>query len=1061
MELAIRYFADSTAGLVVIVNGWFACPRRPARPPFDPYPTPATERGTRCGARTRAGRAGTHSGLFVAPISSFLLFLPLILSAATPDKVLPVINEVNRNDPVGQQPYEMTWVQREEHPQTLVDFEDMAGWKLELYNGASGELRRTREQQMWGQYVAKIAYSGSIDGARVVARPPKPVPIPGQPDCVEFWAYGDRLRSAPTGTTLAAGEGVIYLSILLQDAAGNEHRIQATDMRWRGWWLVHRKLSAELQSAIAWPAAVSGIELEMGRLADRRQVFCDSLAFYREALKPLNLKPQPKRNLRPFRGQIVGLNTGVGTLPFPTREETILPSNFEKDFRNAVLRTAPGRFELHYQGRDATVVYEYRPRTGTLGEITVRVANGAPFRPLDRGGVRMAGVPPATPTSGELVYASLKDNAVEASFRFGSQIVDYKLQIWQKSLVLDVWCDGGQAAELLFGRVAGVANPRLIAVPYITYGRFNPRVLISGDGPQRTFTSVWFDWYRSNATEPIFPAEARAAAGEAEINGGLRYVAKTDGVRNNLYDRVFVTVSPVYEETLPTVANPPSLRQAEGKQVVWTVTSPETFTKDHQRCRRIRSYGLDKIMQHSHEVTWRDDTDSYTMRLHAAPQKGGDKMLQWYIKAQNDLGWLQGVYTNYCDFAPVNSNWNPDFVQRWPDGEWRRAWYRTYALKPAKAVEMDEYHAPRIKEKFGVKMSYTDVHTDNPPPWEYCDFDARVPGAGTFAATFYAYGQLLLNDQRIYGPSQSESTFQWLFAGLQSGGYGWVYTDINLLTHPVDVAFRIHKLNPLECDYGMGATNYYLSRLDPEWRTSPRRRDYVDLFLATTIAYGNMGWLVADWGLDDPFGVEVLARSYYMMQQLQQQYAFERPKVIEYAARDGRFLSPSRAHATGDLAASRLHVEYENGTHVYVNRGTSGEWTVKDHQGRAVSLPVNGWLAFNPKDKIYEYSASMGGRRIDFVNAPEYEFLDGRGQWTEQGSLGVTGSAALRRKSRGALEVTDIYGNNRLAFRTGRAGVLRAFDPEGRLLGEVATSSSRSGWHEFTPLTGARTYVFE
>ena len=125
---------------------------------------------------------------------------------------------------------------------------------------------------------------------------------------------------------------------------------------------------------------------------------------------------------------------------------------------------------------------------------------------------------------------------------------------------------------------------------------------------------------------------------------------KTDGKRNNLYERIFITNSPVYEEVLPTIANPPSLRQKEGKQVVWTVTAPDTFQDDHERCRAIRAYGLDKIMQHSHEVTWRDDGDSFTMRLHAAPQKGGDAMLQWYIKAQNALGWLQGVYTQLHGF---------------------------------------------------------------------------------------------------------------------------------------------------------------------------------------------------------------------------------------------------------------------------------------------------------------------------------------------------------------------------------------------------------------------------
>jgi hypothetical protein len=138
--------------------------------------------------------------------------------------------------------------------------------------------------------------------------------------------------------------------------------------------------------------------------------------------------------------------------------------------------------------------------------------------------------------------------------------------------------------------------------------------------------------------------------------------------------------------------------------VIWTVTAAESFQKDHERCREIRSYGMDKIMQHSHEVTWRDEADSFTMRLHASPQKGGDAALQWYVKAQNDLGWLQGVYTNYTDFCPTNTNWSPDHVQREPGGEWRRAWPRNYGLKPAKSVEMDDYYAQRIQEKYGTKM---------------------------------------------------------------------------------------------------------------------------------------------------------------------------------------------------------------------------------------------------------------------------------------------------------------------------------------------------------------------
>ena len=103
----------------------------------------------------------------------------------------------------------------------------------------------------------------------------------------------------------------------------------------------------------------------------------------------------------------------------------------------------------------------------------------------------------------------------------------------------------------------------------------------------------------------------------------------------------------------------------------------------------------------------------------------------------------------------------------------------------------------------------------------------------------------------------------------------------------------LNKLHPLECDYGMGYTDFYLSRLDPKWKDSPKRRDYVDLFLATTIGYGNMGWLVTEFDAETPFGHEAMVRSYYKMQQLQQQYAFVRPKTIEYRAADGRFLGES------------------------------------------------------------------------------------------------------------------------------------------------------------------------
>ncbi|MCP5111119.1 MAG: hypothetical protein GY953_09810 [bacterium] len=283
---------------------------------------------------------------------------------------------------------------------------------------------------------------------------------------------------------------------------------------------------------------------------------------------------------------------------------------------------------------------------------------------------------------------------------------------------------------------------------------------------------------------------------------------------------------------------------------------------------------------------------------------------------------------------------------------------------------------------------------------------------------------------------------------------------MNLLTHPLDSTFMLMKIHPLECDYGMGYTSYYLRQMDPKWKESPKKREYVDLFLATTIGYGNMGWLVKDWELDTEFGVEAMARSYYMMQQLQQQYAFTPPKKIEYADSGGKFLSASQAHATGAIADSRLHVEYANGTHVYVNRAKEGVWTVRDHAGALVELPVAGWLAFHPENGFYEVSAIVSGRRIDYAKAPEYEFLDGRGAWIERGGLGAAGSVARRDRAGGVVELIDIYGNERIAFRSASPGELLAYDWEGKSLGKVELSSPRDGWHEFRPVDGGRMYLF-
>jgi hypothetical protein len=122
-------------------------------------------------------------------------------------------------------------------------------------------------------------------------------------------------------------------------------------------------------------------------------------------------------------------------------------------------------------------------------------------------------------------------------------------------------------------------------------------------------------------------------------------------------------------------------------------------------------------------------------------------------------------------------------------------------------------------------------------------------------------------------------------------------------------------------------------------------------------------------------------------------------------------------------------------------------------------LPPSGWLVFNAHNHFSEMSAKIASGRIDYVQAPEFEFLDGRGQWTEFCNLGATGSVALRRSAYGLLEFVDIYGNERIAFRASTATSVIAYDAEGKSLGKVEVSSPRQGWYEFKPMAGVRRYV--
>jgi hypothetical protein len=810
-----------------------------------------------------------------------------------------------------------------------------------------------------------------------------------------MWVYGNRWDwENPPGTP------AVYIALTLRDSTNGVHRVEIDRVRWQEWWLMHKRLP-KVEAA---PLRLEAVEITGGWQSEWREIFLDSIRAYREELNALSFTPRPRRNLVLFDGQSPGANTGAGTLPFPTREETILPMQLVEQF-TATVRQDGDAFVFEYQSQDGRLTYRLDPRLGLSGVRTAFSRPGAVFagifEPFAGAEVRSEN----SSTTPALLDAKLEDSVVTSIYSDGTTL---RFRLWQKSLVCDVLNRSGEAKELSFGKITGVSRPRTIWVPYLTYGGgAHPCVLLSGGDSSPLFTSIWLDWYRSNSSE-AYAAES-TSTNSARINGGVRYHPRTDGRRNPMFERVFVTISPRFEEVLPTVPNPVGLHAAEAVERLWQESwGPDNFEQQMKRSRMLRAYGIEKLIQCNHEIAWRDGGESFTLRLRAAPKKGGDEALERYVAHQRGLGWLAGLYSNYTDYAPINEFWSPDGVQRQSDRNWRTAWPRCYAEKPLKAVEFDAMLAPQIKAKYQPNSAYTDVHTAV-APWGYTDYDARVPGAGTFAQTFYAYGELLRNDSRVYGgPIFSEGTYHWLYAGLADGNYALAYDGRPLAKEPLLPVFDLYQIHSKECDIGMGWTANFCDAI-PDWRKPQNLDRAIDRFLLHTLAYGHIGWLV-----EEEHGIERTCRSYFMLQQVQSRYGLKAPLRVAYW--NGSELLDVTEAIIQDLPRTRrqLYVEYPGGLHLWLNDHPSENWLP---QGSSRSLPSAGWMASTADGDLSSYSGLDGTNRVDYLRSRAYTYLDGRGEWFDAPEAASDGALVLKAVSRDTLEVTHISGKRPFVVR--------------------------------------------
>ena len=809
---------------------------------------------------------------------------------------------------------------------SLISFADVANWRMEVSN-AVARIEYASDRVIFGDGACKITYRSMGGSARPYVRMflPQPVALPADCDTLSIWVWGNNSYGRPKGTPPTTVHGIF------ENARGERTVYQLAYVHHPRWSKFYVKISPWLAGKIAPEPKLAGFMLCDGRNDDDRFIYLDAFSAFKEELKPLTFAPRAKRGVRLFEGCPQGINIAEGKLPFPNTPRTVLPP-----------------------AKKPNPALEYRIPQNPMDWSSLAFRwQGGDWVPLAHGG----GIFPAV---------AAKDAKIEFH-RDGD------------SLVCDVVRQTPGIEEIRFGAVA-YSDAEAIPIPFWSYnekGWTNRPCVVTVRLPNVTvFVSATPDWTQSNASE-LFAG--RSAPGLAAANGGVRYKKKTDGKRNGCFERLIWTVSENFTSTLPTIPNPPS----PWKDVTGTHAWHALWGHKVATCRDfwhgLKRRGMKKIFASDYGTFWSDHRDSVipygegtgSMQTFAAVDKGGDEGFRDYVAyVTGKIGFRYGPYNDYTDIYPIQAEWSPDNVSRNPNGSLQTAWTGGYSPKPVWAVSACERIAPVAQAKFKFNGGYCDVHTCT-APWSRTDYDARVPGAGTFAQTFYAYGELLLLQRKIWGgPVYSEGGMHWMYAGLADGNYGQDQS-YDLPRNPWLVDFNLKRIHPLSCDFGMGHNlNMFYVHGVPE---GVGQEQAIDRFLAATAAFGHSPYLIINWTNS--------ARSYFLLQSLASRYTRADGVEIRYADAAGALHSVSEAVAKGTHRRSQIVVQYSDGTVIAAN-GAMNETLCVSAGGKRITLPPNGFWGLSGDGEAESFLGEIDGHRAEWARGDGYLYYNGRGTFT-------------------------------------------------------------------------------
>lgn len=875
----------------------------------------------------------------------------------------------------GNRPYEFVDAGRTEdaHP-ALIDFETPDAWNVRCWD-AEATFERTQEQQLFGDWTGCLRYRATGKRPRVSIRIAKSVPVPKEDfDTLSVWIRGTRFT---VGANRTPGEPSPKVVAVFRLPDGKAKCYSLKEVRWKDWFLSQCKIpSSDL--AVLKDAEFAGFEITGGTQKDWRTLHFDSISLFREEFKPLTLKPRAKRNITPLPGADQGLNTGEGTLPFPTREDTIMPDSAEpapgeplvQFTGGAVAGTATNSLQVTMRRVGRTLVVDLYAPPGEVTEVSAGLATEGRFvRGVDVPFLNVDGY-------GTRAQVDMLDCGGRTYFRFA-------MFDWYRSNASGVRIrktTHGNELRLTYGRKSDGTYNAVSERFFITLSPDFAGVLPNIPNPKSP-------WKKLTGSVSWRAHAAYDHAGDVKLWRAVH--------RHGIRDVIINDHETMWREngesfTLRTKTDP-SKGGDEGHYAYTRILRDELgyhygpYNNFTDIAPVNANWDPDLITRRANmemEPAW---VRNYSLRPAAAPEMCERIAPKVQEKFNFD--------TAYCDVHTAVKPWDyTDMDARVPGAgtisETIFAWGETLLIQ--KRVWGGPVWSEGGHHFFFAGLSDGNYGQDrghfySKEPW-LVDFDVLKIHP---LETGFGMGCLaMFHPGDMYVPKiESPQAFT------------------NLLDRFIGATLAFGHSGYLVLDY----------LFDP-----PK---------AFGLAYCGPGKMTLS-----EEGFAIAMKSHFMVQQIAARYTQSEAAKIEYADGEGRWLPTSEAIKADVVPRCQVRVTYRDGTVACANGNERERLTCG-----GIDLPPCGYFARSGDGAVVVLSDDDGGARADYCESPKYIYIDGRGHEAVRAKARAAGTA-LCRVTDGGWEIIPL-GNRPCAFRI-PGGKATALDFNGRELGPAESATT-------------------